>query len=147
LRRRINERGRPRFEASRAESDEVARRFFAAVDGGDLDGLLQVLAPDVTASGDGGGKAWALATPLRGADRVARFWVGLARRGQKEGVTIELSVVNGQPGAVIRDAAGRVVTVVALDIADGQVQAIHSVVNPDKLGHLGPVSDMALRPG
>jgi RNA polymerase sigma-70 factor (ECF subfamily) len=144
-RRRIDERGRPRFEASRAESEEVAQRFFAAVDGGNLTGLLQVLAPDVVVIGDGGGKAWALATPLRGADRVARFWVGLGRRGQKEGFTIELNEVNGQPGAVVRDAAGRVATVVALDIADGQVQAIHSVVNPDKLAHLGPVSDMALR--
>ncbi len=145
-RRHIDERGRPRFEASRADSEEVARRFLAAVDGGDMEELLRVLAPDVTAVGDGGGKAWALAYPLHGRDRVARLWLGLGRRGRHEGARYEPAWVNGQPGAIAYDAHGRVAGVFALDIADGMVQVIRSVVNPDKLAHLGPVSDMARRP-
>ena len=145
-RRRIDERGRPRFEASRAESNEVARRFFAAIDGGDLGGLLDVLAPDVLAIGDGGGKAWAAGKPLHGRDQVARFLLGLSRRGRKDGARAEPAWVNSQPGAVAYDPQGRVAAVIVLDIADGVVQAIRSVVNPDKLEHLGPVSDLALRP-
>jgi RNA polymerase sigma-70 factor (ECF subfamily) len=135
----------PRFEASRQQRDEVARRFFAAASGGDMAGLLELLAPDVVMVGDGGGKAWAAARPFYGSQRVARFMVGLLRRGQKMGVSGELVWVNGQPGAVSYDAEGRVLSVLALDIADGMVQVIRSVVNPDKLHHLGPVSDAALR--
>ena len=144
-RRHIDERGRPRFEASRAESEEVARRFFAAVDGGDLESLLELLAPDVVAIGDGGGKAWALGKPLSGRDRVARLFVGLFRRALKERARIERAWVNGQPAALAYDLDDRLVAVIVLDITDGTVQAIRSVVNPDKLDHLGPVSDMARR--
>ena len=135
----------PRFEASRAQSEQVARRFFAAAASGDLAGLLELLAPDVVMVGDGGGKAWAAARPFYGPERVARFMIGLLRRGQKMGARGEPAWVNGQPGAVSWDAEGRVVNVFALDIADGAVQVIRSVVNPDKLHHLGPVSDVALR--
>jgi len=138
--------GKPRFEASREERDEVARRFLAAAEGGDLSALLELLAPDVTMTGDGGGKAWAVARPVHGRDRVARFMLGLSRLGPKWGVRVEPAWVNGQPGAVAYDAGGRVVSVLALDIADGLVQAVRSVVNPDKLRHLGAVSDVALRP-
>ena len=137
--------GKPRFEASREQRDEVARRFFAAAAGGDMARLLELLAPDVIMIGDGGGKGQALAQPMVGAERVARFMLGLFRRGQKLGASGELAWVNGQPGAVSRDAEGRVVNVFALDIADGVVQAVRSVVNPDKLRHLGETSDLALR--
>jgi RNA polymerase sigma-70 factor (TIGR02957 family) len=143
-RRHIDE-GKPRFEASREQREEVARRFFAAAEGGDMNGLLELLAPDVVSIGDGGGKAWATARPIHGAQQVARFMLGLYRQGPKWGATIELAWVNGQPGAVTHDRDGRVINVFALDIADGMVQAIRSVVNPDKLHHLGPVSDVALR--
>ncbi len=71
----------PRFETSRQQRDEVARRFFAAAAGGDLAGLLELLAPDVVMIGDGGGKAWAAAEPFYGSQRVARFLLGVARRG------------------------------------------------------------------
>jgi RNA polymerase sigma-70 factor (TIGR02957 family) len=144
-RRHIDDRGRPRFEASRAESEEVARRFFAAVDGGDLESLLEVLAPDVVAIGDGGGQAWAMTQPVHGRERVARMWLGLMRRGRYEGAHAEPAWVNGQPGAAAYDSGGRLAAVIVLDIADGMVQAIRAVVNPDKLDHLGPVSDMARR--
>ena len=138
--------GKPRFEASREQRDEVARRFFDAVGGGDINGLLNLLAPDVVMVGDGGGKGLARREPTHGAERVARFLIGLFRRAQKEGTYGQPALVNGQPGAVVYDAEGRVASVFALDIADGVVQAVRSVVNPDKLQHLGPTSDLYLRP-
>jgi RNA polymerase sigma-70 factor (TIGR02957 family) len=138
--------GKPRFDSSREQRDEVARRFFEAAGGGDLNALLELLAPDVVTIGDGGGKGQALRQPLHGSERVARFLVGLFRRAQNEGAYGVPALVNGQPGAVAYDAEGRVVSVFALDIADGLVQAIRSVVNPDKLQHLGPTSELYLRP-
>ncbi len=132
--------------AWRAEGEELARRFFEAAAGGDMDALLGMLAPDVVLHGDGGGKAQAIGKPLAGRQRVMRLLVALLRRGQILRASIRLAWVNGQPGAVMYDAEGRVVSVVELDVADGVVQAIHSVVNPDKLGHIGPVSDVARLP-
>jgi RNA polymerase sigma factor (sigma-70 family) len=130
----------------RAAGEELARRFFEAAAGGDLDALLGMLAPDVVFHGDGGGKAQAVGKPLAGRERVVRFLAGLFRRGVTLGVSLRLAWVNGQPGAVTYDPEGRVISVFELDIADGVVQAIHTVVNPDKLGHLGPVSDLARKP-
>jgi RNA polymerase sigma-70 factor (ECF subfamily) len=95
--------------------------------------------------GDGGGKAWATTQPLSGAERVVRFLLGLYRRAPQMGVHLEPAWVNGQPGAVSYDGEGRVVNVFVLDIADGLVQTVRSIVNPDKLHHLGLVSDVALR--
>jgi RNA polymerase sigma-70 factor (ECF subfamily) len=132
--------------ARRRESEELARRFFDAAGGGDLDALLALLAPDVVLHGDGGGKAQSVGQPLAGRPQVARLISGLFRRGRFIGASLQPAWVNGQPGAVTYDASGRIINVFALDIADGQVQVIRSVVNPDKLGHLGPLSDLALRP-
>jgi hypothetical protein len=83
---------------------------------------------------------------VAGRQRVTRLLVVGLRRGRTLGASLRLAWVNGQPGAVMYDAEGRVVGVVELDVADGVVQAIRSVVNPDKLGHLGPVSDVARLP-
>jgi RNA polymerase sigma-70 factor (TIGR02957 family) len=143
-RRRLHE--QPRFESTREQGEQVARRFFDAIEGGDLNGLLELLAPDATMLGDGGGKAMALSAGLTGGERIARFLLGLVRRFGSAGATIEATLVNAQPGAVAYDGDHRVIGVFALEIADGQVHAIRSIVNPDKLGHLGPVSDLALRP-
>ncbi|HEV2919879.1 MAG TPA: RNA polymerase sigma factor SigJ [Actinomycetota bacterium] len=132
--------------ARRAEGEELARRFFEAAAGGDMDALLGMLAPDVVLQGDGGGKAQAIGTPLAGRQRVMRLLVVGLRRGRALGASLRLAWVNGQPGAVLYDAEGRVVSVLELDVADGLVQGILSVVNPDKLGHLGPVSDVARAP-
>jgi hypothetical protein len=129
--------------ARRAEGEELARRFFEAAAGGDMEALLGLLAPDVVLHGDGGGKAQAIEQPLAGRERVMRLLVGLLRRGRTMGASLRLAWVNGQPGAVLYDAEGRVVSVLELDVADGVVQTIRAVVNPDKLGHLGPVSDVA----
>ncbi len=132
--------------ARRAEGEELARRFFDAAAGGDMDALLGMLAPDVVIHGDGGGKAQAVGKPVAGRQRVGRLLVGLLRRARMLGAIVRLAWVNGQPGAVVYDADGRVASVVELDMADGVVQAIQAVVNPDKLAHLGSVSDLARVP-
>ena len=132
--------------ARRSEGEELARAFFEAAAGGDIDGLLGMLAPDVVFHGDGGGKATANVKPLAGQLRVGRMLAGLFRRGRFIGASLRLAWVNGQPGAVTYDAEGRVISVMELDVADGVIQEIRAVVNPDKLGHLGPVSDVARRP-
>jgi len=137
---------RPRFESSRAQGEELARRFFAAAAGGEMDALLALLAPDVVFVGDGGGKALAVREPVHGRVRVARFVAGLFRRGVQLDAELRPALVNGQPGGLALGPDGRVISVFTLDIADGAVQAIRSVVNPDKLAHLGPVSDLGLPP-
>ena len=106
-----------------------------------------MLAPDVVLHGDGGGKTQTIVQPLTGRVPVTRLLVGLLRRSRAIGAYPRLAWVNGQPGAVMYDADGRVVSVFELDVAEGVVQAIRAVVNPDKLGHLGPVSDIARLPG
>jgi RNA polymerase sigma-70 factor, ECF subfamily len=133
---------RPRFEASRRQREQLARRFFAAVEQGDTEGLVGLLAADAVMYADGGGKAPALAAPLHGGQRVARFLLGLARQARVIGVHLRPAQVNGQPGAMAYDRDGRLVTVLCLEIADGRVQTVRSIVNPDKLRHLGPVGDL-----
>jgi RNA polymerase sigma factor (sigma-70 family) len=132
--------------ARRAEGEELARRFFEAAAGGDMDALLGMLAPDVVLHGDGGGKAQAISKPLAGRQPVMRLLVSGLRRSLTLGASLRLAWVNGRPGAVLYDAQGRVAGVAELDVADGVIQAIHAVVNPDKLGHVGPVSDLAPLP-
>jgi RNA polymerase sigma factor (sigma-70 family) len=133
--------------ARQAEGEELARRFFEAAAGGDMDALLGMLAPDVVLHADGGGKTQAIGKPLAGRQHVTRMLVSLLRRARNLGASLRLAWVNGQPGAVLYDAEGLVVSEIELDIADGLIQTMHSVVNPDKLGHLGPVSDVARLPG
>lgn len=140
--RRAVEARRPRFDPSEEERRRVAERFFAALRG-DVADVAAVLAEDVVTHGDGGGKAPAIARPLIGADRVSRFWFNLFRQGARLGAWADLTWVNGQPGAVVRTADGKVISVMSLDVVGGKVQEIRSVVNPDKLRHLGEVANMA----
>jgi RNA polymerase sigma-70 factor (TIGR02957 family) len=141
-RRHVDER-RPRYEATREQRDRLADRFFAAMGDGDVKALEAMLAEDVALTGDGGGKAPALARALHGARRVARALASWGRAAQRfGGADIRRVDVNGQPGAVVRDPDGKVISVVALDVAEGRVQGVRSVVNPDKLRHLGPVADL-----
>jgi RNA polymerase sigma-70 factor (TIGR02957 family) len=129
--------GRPRFDASREQREELARRFFAAAQDGDLGALEAMLAEDVVLQGDGGGKVPALARALFGARRVARTLRAWFRAGRRiEGAHLRNVDVNGQPGALLLDGDDGVIGVMALDIADDRVQGIRSIVNPDKLGHL-----------
>jgi RNA polymerase sigma-70 factor (ECF subfamily) len=128
---------KPRFEASRQRKEELAQRFFAAAADGDAEGLLGLLAADVVAYGDGGGKGPALPQPVFGRDRVARLLASFRGRADQLRVTsLQPAAVNGQPGAIFFDPEGHPIVVVALDIADDQVQAIRAVSNPDKLSHL-----------
>ena len=128
---------KPRFEASRQRKEELAQRFFAAAAEGDAEGLLGLLAADVVAYGDGGGKGPAFLRPVFGRDRVARLLAGFRARADQLGVTsLQPAAINGQPGAVFFDPEGHPIAVVSLDIADDQVQAIRAVSNPDKLSHL-----------
>lgn len=133
---------RTRFEPSPAQRAELADTFFAACERGDLAGLRQTLAVNVSFHGDGGGKAPAVARTVAGVDKVLRLLVSLLGQGADIGMRTERVTVNGQPGAINLTPEGEVVSVFVLDIADGQVQAIHSVVNPDKLRHLGAVADV-----
>jgi RNA polymerase sigma-70 factor (TIGR02957 family) len=141
-RRHVDER-RPRFEATREQRERLADRFFAAVEDGDVKALEAMLAEDVVLTGDGGGKAPALARALHGARRVARTLGSWGRIGQRlEGVSMRRVEVNGQPGTVFLDGEEKVIGVMAVDIAGDRVQGVRSVINPDKLRHLGPVADV-----
>jgi RNA polymerase sigma-70 factor (TIGR02957 family) len=141
-RRHVEER-RPRFQTTREQRDELATRFFAAVDHGDVAGLEALLAADVELTGDGGGKVPTLARSVRGRDRVARTLITWLRRIEHApGVSLRPVEVNGGPGALLLDAQERLIGVWALDIAGGQIRSISSIVNPDKLAHLGPVGDL-----
>jgi RNA polymerase sigma-70 factor (ECF subfamily) len=132
---------RPRFDVDRTEREELAGRFFGALTEGDVDGLRELLAADVEVYGDGGGKAPQWMRVVVGVDNVARMLGGLGQRFTGTGLSAEPHEVNAQPGAVIRDADGQVINVMALDVVDGRVQVIRSVINPDKLRHIGPVAD------
>jgi RNA polymerase sigma-70 factor (ECF subfamily) len=140
--RRHVEQRRPRFKTTREHRDELARRFFAAAEQGDLAGLESLLAHDVALTGDGGGKVPALAQSLHGRNRVARTlinWIRLSAR--IPGASFRAVEVNGGPGALILDGEQRLIAVMALDIGDGEITCIRSIVNPDKLAHLGPVAE------
>jgi RNA polymerase sigma-70 factor (TIGR02957 family) len=140
-RRRVEQR-RPRFQTTREQRDELARRFFQAAEQGDLAGLEALLAHDVALTGDGGGKVPALARALRGRGRVARTLANWFRPTPRApGVSSRPVEVNGGPGALYLDAQQRLIAVVALDIPGAQITAVNAIVNPDKLAHLGPVGD------
>jgi RNA polymerase sigma-70 factor (ECF subfamily) len=139
--RRHMDDGRPRFAADRAEREALAARFFDAIRDGDVDELRQLLAADVQMIGDGGGKAPAFAKGLTGVDNVARMLASFFPLLTEIDAGLEPREINGQPGGIVRDRDGKVIGTFTLDILDGQVQTIRSVLNPDKLGHLGPVAD------
>jgi RNA polymerase sigma-70 factor (ECF subfamily) len=139
--RRHMEAGRPRFEADRKEREELAGRFFDAFTEGDIDSLRGLLAADVQMVGDGGGKAPQLPRDIIGAQNVARVLAAIVPLFVRIDLTFAPHEVNGQPGAIFRDRDGKVLSTWTLDILDGRIQTIRSVINPDKLGHVGPVAD------
>jgi RNA polymerase sigma-70 factor (ECF subfamily) len=141
-RRHVQQR-RPRFETRREQRDQLARQFFAAVEQGDFAGLEALLAHAVELTGDGGGKAPALAQSLHGRNRVARALINWFRRmARVPGITWRPVEVNGDPGALLLDEQQRLIGVCALDIAADQITSIRAIVNPDKLTHIGPVADL-----
>jgi RNA polymerase sigma-70 factor (ECF subfamily) len=133
--------GRPRFEARRQEQEELATRFFDALREGDIDGLRELLAADVQMVSDSGGKAPQFPRSITGVDNAARLLSSVFPELARIAVTIEQRPVNGQPGAIFRDRDNKVLFTLTLDVVDAQIQTIRSVINPDKLRHLGPVAD------
>jgi RNA polymerase sigma-70 factor (ECF subfamily) len=137
--RRHVEQRRPRFEPSRERRERLARRFFAAVQDGDLGALEELLAHDVALHGGG------LPQPLEGRVRVARMLLaGVRALTRLGGVSLREVSVNGQPGAMVLDPSERLIGVLALDIGEGgQIQTVTSVLDPDKLRRLGPLADLS----
>jgi RNA polymerase sigma-70 factor (ECF subfamily) len=141
--RRELERGRPRFESEPEQEERLASSFFAAVEDGDLSALETLLAADVELHGDGGGKAPALAHPVKGRSRAARTLAAWARAGARfGGFTPEVTRLNGAPGAIFHAPDGKIISVLVLEIAGGEIRRVNGIVNPDKLGHLGEVADV-----
>jgi RNA polymerase sigma-70 factor (ECF subfamily) len=143
--RRHVEEKKPRFEASRARRDELAKRFFEAAANEDATGLVDLLAADVVFYADGGGKAATLfPRPVHGRDPVARLLLrGAVEGAERLGVTdVRFVDFNGQPGALGLGPHGDPVVVLSLDIADGVVQTVRAISNPEKLRHLGSFLDL-----
>ena len=136
----------PRFDPDPAERHALAHSFLRAAREGDFTALRAMLAPDVVMVGDGGGKARSLPKPMVGAQPVARALATFYKIADEWGVTFHPAIVNGQPGFRTLAPDGKLVNVVEIEVADGKVQRIHSMLNPDKLSHIGLVSDVALRP-
>lgn len=142
-RKRIDE-GKPRFDSDRDKQRRLTEGFIAAAEQGEVDGLVEMLSADVVFYGDGGGKARGLPRPIFGRDRVVRLFAGFYRAYGRAGVRIEPAWINGQPGTLNLDSEGRLINVFVLEISDGVIQTIRSVINPEKLGHLGyPLSPLA----
>ncbi|MEV7415515.1 RNA polymerase sigma-70 factor [Streptomyces sp. NPDC089919] len=123
---------RPRFDTDAESRREVTERFLAACAGGDLNAVMEVLAPDVTAWSDGGGKVSAARRPLHGADHVARWLVGVMQKPSTVGLRLHLAQVNGELGLIATDGA-EVTGTVSFDIKDGVIHNLRMVANPDKL--------------
>ncbi|MGV9253510.1 RNA polymerase sigma-70 factor [Streptomyces sp. NPDC003697] len=135
-RRHIDE-GRPRYEVDPAQRRDLTERFLAAAVDGDLEGLMALLAPDARLVGDSGGKSKAPLRVLRTADKVGRFLVGVAGKGIAD-LAIRLVELNGGP-AVLLLSGGRPDTVFQLDVAEGRVQTVYVLRNPDKLAPLAGI--------
>ena len=138
---------RPRFDRDLRRRSQVADEFLTAFREGDIDALLHLVSEDAVFVGDGGGKAAALPEPIYGRDRVVHLLRAFANQNRRLNLRFEPARINGQPGAVVRDLDGLVVTVIALDIVGGAVGTVRSIVNPDKIGHLGAVSPLTRRSG
>jgi RNA polymerase sigma-70 factor (TIGR02957 family) len=128
---------RPRFHAGRERQREVTERFFTAAGGGDINTLMEMLAPDVTLWTDGGGKVRQAMRPVIGAEKVATWFAGISARPYQgvlpADMTVEVVELNGSPGIVFSDG-DRIIATLTLDLDErGRVAAIHNVANPDKL--------------
>ena len=137
---------RPRFPASPEAHAKMVGRFMEACMAGNMDGLMSLLAEDVTTWSDGGGKvSGALPHPLQGRDKVARGIIGLLSHAP-EGTTFERIEANGLPALLVR-VQGQTISVLTLDVEGEFIRAFRSVANPDKLVHLNlpPTSGKAWR--
>lgn len=135
----------PRFTVSREQRDRLADRFFAACRGQDVQGLVEMLAGDAVLYGDGGERGAGINRPIYGRDAVAAMLGTWFRQMGQFGIDAVPVSVNGQPGAKFLDQEGRLVNVITIDVVDGSVQTVRSVINPDKLTHLGELSPFGVR--
>jgi RNA polymerase sigma-70 factor (ECF subfamily) len=135
-RRHVEER-RPRYEVDPAERRDLTERFLAAAAGGDLEGLMSLLAPDVRLIGDSGGKAKAPLRVLESADHVGRFLAGGAQKGIPD-AGFRYVEINGGPALLVL-SGGRPDSVFQVDVLDGRIQAVYVIRNPDKLKALADV--------
>lgn len=136
------EAGRPRFDATAEQKSQLAARFFDAVEQGDMAGLVSLLSADVEVHGDGAGAGLSWRKPITGREHVARLLGALGKQLRAVQGTFRRTEVNGQPGALVLASDGSLIAVLTIDIAGGQVQTFRSVLNPDKLRHLGPLADL-----
>jgi len=128
--------GRPRFDPSPEQHKRLLEKFLAATSGGNLDGLLALLSSEVALYSDGGGKANAALNPIHGPRHVARFLIGAVRKSVPANVVARLAEINGQPSIVYVRPDGSAGSVLTLDIADGRIENIYVVTNPEKLRRL-----------
>jgi RNA polymerase sigma-70 factor (TIGR02957 family) len=135
-RKRID-RGKPRLEADRERNRDLTRTFLDALEQGEVGKVIELLAPDIVFTGDGGGAGRGLPQPVYGRDRVVRLLNAFAVQGRSLGGHIVQTTINGQPGTLNLDHQGKLINVFSFEIADGQIQAIRSIINPEKLQHLG----------
>jgi RNA polymerase sigma-70 factor (ECF subfamily) len=140
-RRHVDEH-KPRFETSRREREQLAARFFDAVEQGDMDGLIGLLAADVVVYGDSAGVSPAFPGPIFGRDKVLRLMLNFGRHLHELGGTLRRTEINGQPGVLFLTADGRLLSVLTIDIADGLVQTVRAIKAHEKLRHLGPLADI-----
>ncbi|WP_405999286.1 RNA polymerase sigma factor SigJ [Streptomyces sp. NBC_00829] len=127
----------PRRSVDRGEHRRAVDAFLTAVMGGDFDGLLEILDPDVVWRSDGGGKVTAARLPVLGDEKVARFAQRLTRGFDPGSMRVFVRDVNGAPGLVLVDPVGAQAAVFAFTVCEGRITEIDAVLNPDKLRHLG----------
>ncbi|MFD5316660.1 RNA polymerase sigma-70 factor [Streptomyces sp. NPDC127098] len=135
---------RPRFDTDHTQRQRITALFMEACAGGDLNAVMELLAPDVTAWSDGGGKVTAARRPLHGTDHVARWLLGFLARPQLAALTMESAVINGELG-ILATLDGHTVGALSLDLVGERIQNLRFQVNPDKLSGLTPDNSMALR--
>jgi RNA polymerase sigma-70 factor, ECF subfamily len=128
--------GRARFNASTDKKRELLTSFLTACAAGDATALTKILADDVVLRSDGGGRVHAALKPIYGPDRVARFSIGVAKKGAGTGIVLELTTINGDLGALLKDAEGKVTSAVTLSIAGDRITDVWIVNNPEKLHRL-----------
>ncbi|HEY9370283.1 RNA polymerase sigma-70 factor [Streptomyces sp.] len=126
---------RPRYDTDQEQRQAVTERFLAACTGGDLNAMMELLAPDVTAWADGGGKVTAARRPLHGTDPVARWMLGVLAKPELHGMTLETALVNGEQGVLFVMGA-HPIGALTYDLNDGLMQNLRFQVNPDKLSGL-----------
>ncbi|MER5211991.1 RNA polymerase sigma-70 factor [Streptomyces sp. NPDC002838] len=136
-RKHVEER-RPRYEVDPVQRRDLTERFLAAAGGGDLEGLMSLLAPDVRLVGDSGGKARAPLRVVETADKVGRFILGAAEKGGVPDLSFRFLELNGGP-AVLVLSGDKPDSVFQLDVLDGRIQSVYIIRNPDKLQSLASV--------